>query len=70
MMNTREQIQQDLNDLDEQQLRQVSAFIASVKSQSQPIACDRQNILQFLEQIRRNHPTRSIEEIDQDLLET
>jgi hypothetical protein len=66
-MTTLEKIRQDLEQLDEQQLQQVAAFIASVRSQPEQEVCDRRHILTFLEQVRSRHPSRAIADIDQDL---
>jgi hypothetical protein len=66
-MTTLEKIIQDLSNLDEQQLEQVSAVIQTLNHQSQRIPCDRQNIQQFIQQTRRQHTQRSIEDIDRAL---
>ena len=66
-MTMLDQINQDLSRLDDQQLQQVAAFIASVKRQSVPLPSGRKNILQLLEIFRSRHLSRTVEEIDQDL---
>jgi hypothetical protein len=63
-MTTLEKIIQDLSNLDDAQLEQVSAIIQTLSTQSQPIPCDRKNIRQFIQQVRQKHPQRSIEDID------
>jgi hypothetical protein len=65
-MATLEQIKQDLEQLDEQQLQQVAAFIASVKRPESPLT-GRKNILKFLEDARSRHSSRSAEEIDRNI---
>jgi hypothetical protein len=64
-MTTLEQIIQDLSTLDDQQLEQVSAIIQTLNTP--PIPCERQNIRQFIQQVRQKHPQRSIEDIDRTL---
>ena len=66
-MTTLEKIIQDLSNMDEQQLEEVSALITTVTLQSKPIPCDRKNIRQFIQQVRQKHPKRSIEDIDRSL---
>ncbi|NJN48487.1 MAG: hypothetical protein HC805_00030 [Alkalinema sp. RL_2_19] len=66
-MTTLEKIIQDLSKMDEQQLEPISALITSLHSQSNPAPCDRQNILQFIQQARQRHPQRATAEIDRDL---
>ncbi len=66
-MTTLEKIIQDLSNMDEQQLEEVSALITTVTLQSKPIPCDRKNIRQFIQQVRQKHPHRSIEDIDRSL---
>lgn len=66
-MTTLEKIIQDLSKMDEQQLQQISALIATLNTQSQPISCDRKNILQFIQQARQRHPQRPTEDIDREL---
>jgi hypothetical protein len=63
-MTTLEKIIQDLSNLDDAQLEEVSAIIQSLSTQSRPIPCDRKNIRQFIQQVRQKHPQRSIEDID------
>jgi hypothetical protein len=63
-MTTLEKIIQDLSNLDDAQLEQVSAIIQTLSTQSQHIPCDRKNIRQFIQQVRQKHPQRSIEDID------
>jgi hypothetical protein len=65
-MTTLEQIKRELAQLDEQQLRQVAAFIASVKRPESPLT-GRKSILKFLEDARSRHSSRSAEEIDRDI---
>lgn len=65
-MTTLEQIKQDLAQLDEQQLQQVATFIASVKHSELPLT-GRKNILNFLEDARNRHSSRTAEEIDRDI---
>lgn len=38
-----------------------------LSNQSNPVPCDRKNILQFIQQARHRHPQRATEEIDHDL---
>lgn len=66
-MTVLEQINQDLSQLDDQQLQQVAAFIASVKHQSGSLPTGRKNVLQLLEILRSRHLSRTVEEIDQDI---
>jgi hypothetical protein len=66
-MTTLEKIIQDLSKMDEQQLEQISALIATLNTQAQSIPCDRKNILQFIQQARHRHPQRTTAEIDRDL---
>ncbi len=66
-MTTLEKIIQDLSNLDDEQLEQVSAIIQTLSNQSQPIPCDRQNIRKFIQQVRQKRPQRSIEDIDRTL---
>jgi hypothetical protein len=63
-MTTLEKIIQDLSNLDDAQLEEVSAIIQRLSTQSRPIPCDRKNIRQFIQQVRQKHPQRSIEDID------
>ncbi len=66
-MTTLEKIIQDLSIMDEQQLDQVSALISDLNAPAQPIPCNRQNIREFIHQVRQKHPQRPIEEIDRAL---
>jgi hypothetical protein len=65
-MTILEQIKQDLDHLNEQQLQQVAVFIASVKDSKLPLT-GRKNILNFLEDARSRHSSRSVEEIDRTI---
>ena len=68
-MTTLEKIIQDLSNMDEQQLEEVSALITTVSLQSKPVLCDRDNILDFIHHMRSQLPQRTAEEIDRQIRE-
>jgi rubrerythrin len=68
-MTTLEKIIQDLSNMDEKQLEEVSALITTVTLQSKPLPCDRENILDFIQHTRSQLPQRTAEDIDQQIRE-
>ncbi len=68
-MTTLEKIIQDLSNMDEKQLEEVSALIATVTLQSKSLPCDRENILDFIHHTRSQLPQRTAEDIDRQIRE-
>ena len=68
-MTTLEKIIQDLSNMDEQQLEEVSALITTVSLQPKSVPCDRDNILDFIHHMRSTLPQLTAEEIDRQIRE-
>jgi hypothetical protein len=68
-MTILEKIIEDLSDMDEQELETISEFIQVFRIQKKPVHCDRENILDFIYQVRAKLPRRTSEDIDRQIRE-